>query len=149
MKSKENFRKAVFVVVYSKLGNKIKYLLLKRKKHWKGWEFTKGGIESGEKFLNAVKREVFEETGRKAKKIRKFKIHGKYYYKKKIPDRNGIIGQEYSLYSAEIKKEKIKIDKKEHSNYKWLNFSEAEKKLTYRNQKRCLKIVNNWLKNTK
>jgi len=50
---KETYRKAVFVVVYreTKTGKDRKYLILKRKLHWKGWEFPKGGLEKGEKIL--------------------------------------------------------------------------------------------------
>ena len=39
------YRKIVFIVTYAKLKDKIYYLILKRKLHWKGWEFVKGGID--------------------------------------------------------------------------------------------------------
>jgi len=139
-------RKAVFVVIYSK-NKKIKYLIFKRKLHWKGWEFTKGGLEKGEKELNAVKREVFEESGLHPVKIKRFDISGKYNYETDLKDREGITGQTYNLYSAKIEKAKIKIDKREHSRYKWMGFKKAMKKLTWPNQKECLRIVNDWLKN--
>ena len=61
----DKYRKAVFIVAYSKINNKIEYLLLKRKLHWKGWEFPKGGAEEKENNLDAVKRELKEETGLK------------------------------------------------------------------------------------
>jgi len=47
--AKGKYRKAVFVLLYSKTKKWIEYLLLKRKLHWKGWEFPKGKIEPGEK----------------------------------------------------------------------------------------------------
>jgi|TARA_Y100000031_G_C7939230_1_gene256289 8-oxo-dGTP pyrophosphatase MutT (NUDIX family) len=145
----QKFRKIVFVVTYSKTNDGIKYLLLRRKFHWKGWEFIKGGIEKGEPKKVAVKREVLEEAGKKTLKIKKFQVFGKYKYKKELADRKGFVGQSFSLYSAEIKFGRIKIDVKEHSRYEWLNFNEAVKKLTFQNQKKCLKIVNDWLKNEK
>ena len=168
MKSKrEKYRKAVFIVVYRKenirkskisgatkfkkkknfVGNKIKYLILKRKLHWRGWEFPKGGKKILEGDEKAVRREIFEETGEIPFNIKKFNIIGRYKYSKKLADRKDFAGQTYRLYSAEIKNEKIKIDRVEHSSCKWVNFKEATRKLTYNNQRKCLKIVNSYLLN--
>ena len=69
----KKYRKGIFVVVYSKTKNKIEYLILKRKLHWKGWEFPKGGKRIYETLQMAVKREVKEETGLKPLKIKSFK----------------------------------------------------------------------------
>ena len=141
----EKYRKTVFIVTYAKSENKIFYLVLKRKLHWNGWEFPKGGLEEKENPYNAVKRELKEETGAKAIRIKKFNVHGKYKYKNPLPDRTGIVGQSYSLYSAEIKKQKIVVDSNEHTGYKWLPFWKAAKQLTFRDQKVCLKKVNDWI----
>lgn len=140
-------RKAVFVVVYSKIKNQIYYLILKRKLHWKGWEFPKGGVRKGEKILDAVKREIKEETGLKALKIKRFDVSGRYKYEKELKEREGVTGQTYSLYAGKINKRKIKLDELEHSKYKWASFRTAMKKLTWSNQKKSLKIVDDWLKN--
>lgn len=141
----EKYRKAVFIVVYSVLKGKPKYLLLKRKLHWTGWEFPKGGVEKFELKKMAVKREVFEETGLVPIKIKKHNFSGKYKYPKILEDRPGVVGQTFFLYSVEVEKGKVKIDKKEHSSHKWLSYIEAKKRLTYDNQKEALKIVDNWL----
>ena len=143
------YRKAVFIVGYSKNNKKgeVEYILLKRKLHWKGWEFPKGKIESGEDKIQTAKRELKEETGHKALKIKKFNFSGKYLYKNPLKDRPGLVGQTFSLFAAEVKKGKVKIDKREHSGHKWLSFLEAEKKLKWPNQKKSLRIVNDWLKN--
>ena len=135
------YRKGVFVVVYRKTDKGIAYLLLKRKLHWKGWEFCKGGCGSSEDLKKCVAREVKEETGQKAVNIKKYKKSGKYRYDKKLPDREGFIGQTYSLFSAEIKKEKIKFSKKEHSRYKWVDTKKSINLLKWPNQRSCLKIV--------
>ncbi len=140
---KGKYRHAVFVVVYSKTEKGIEYLLLKRKHHWTGWEFVKGKIEKFETKRMTARRETKEETGLKILKIKKLNIHGSYKYKKGLKDRPGVIGQTYHLFFVEVRKGKVKIDRKEHSGYKWLAFNEAVKKLTWNNQKRCLKIVNN------
>lgn len=143
---KGEYRKAVFGVAYSKDKNgKIEYILLKRKKHWKGWEFPKGKIEKSETKVNAARREVHEETGLKVLKIKKFYEKGSYLYSKKLSDRPGFVGQTYHLFAVEVKKGKVKLDSIEHNEYKWVSFKEAQKKLKWKNQKHCLKIVNNWL----
>ncbi|GIU68613.1 MAG: diadenosine 5'5'''-P1,P4-tetraphosphate pyrophosphohydrolase [Candidatus Pacearchaeota archaeon] len=147
MKTRLNkkYRKAVFIVVYSLTKKEPVYLLLKRKLHWKGWEFPKGAIEKNESSIEAVRRELFEETGLYPLKIKKFNYKGRYKYKKILKDRPNFIGQTFSLFAAEVKIKKIKIDKKEHSGFKWLSFSNAYKTLTWPNQKKSLKIVNSWL----
>ena len=94
---------------------------------------------------DAVKRELKEETGQFPLNIQKYNFSGKYKYDKKVLGRK-FIGQIFSLYSAEVKNTEVILDKREHSNYLWAPYSEAHKKLTYRNQKKSLEIVNEFLK---
>jgi bis(5'-nucleosidyl)-tetraphosphatase len=144
----DEYRKSVFIVVYTKENNKIKYLVLKRKLHWKGWEFPKEGIEKNEREEDAVKRGVREETGLNIKgQIKKLDMQGKYNYKKRYTDRPNFIGQSFSLYAAEVNLGKVKLDMHEHSTYDWLEFNEAMKRLTWKNQQRCLETVNSSLDN--
>lgn len=148
---KGKYRKAVFSLVYSIVDGKPEYIILKRKKHWKGWEFPKGKIEKGENKIQTVRRETKEETGLKAVKIKRFHISGLYRYKKFLKDRPGVVGQTYTLYSTLVKKGngKIKVDSIEHYYGKWVGFSEAYNILTWVDQKRCLKIVDKWLNKRK
>ncbi len=143
---KTPYRKALFIVAYRIINNNIKYLILKRKLHWKGWEFPKGGVELFETKKMAVKREVMEETGLKINKIVNHKIYGKYDYKKILPDRP-YKGQSYQLYSVELSNGIVRVDHREHSSYLWLPYEKALKRLTWNNQKECLKAVNNSLVN--
>ncbi len=145
-KEKPKIRQAVFIITYTEEKDKILYLILKRKKHWKGYEFPKGGVDSGETAIQTAKREVFEETGQKPIKVKKYPIKGVYRYPQEFPDRPGVLGQNYTLFSAEIKKSKIKIDKREHLGYEWMDFNQAIKKLTFDNQKKCLRYVNKRLR---
>jgi len=142
----KKYRKAVFIVTYRKEKNKVYYLVLKRKLHWKGWEFPKGGVESGESLPNAAKREAKEESGQPPIKIKSYSISGKYKYDRELKDRPGYFGQTFNLFSAEIKNPKVIFDKKEHSSYKWLEFDKAWSILNWPNQKNCLNIVNKDLK---
>jgi len=148
--NKKKYRKAIFAPTYSKSDDgKIEYIILKRKKHWHGWEFCKGKIEKGETKLQAVKRETIEETGLKPMHIKRFNVKGLFRYKKRLKDRPEIIGQTYTLYSVKVKKplnNKIKVDTKEHYLGKWVTFEKAVKILSWQDQKRCLKIVDKWLK---
>lgn len=48
-------------VVYKKVGNKVKILLIKDKNG--NWSFPKGLIEKNEDFKETAKREIEEETG--------------------------------------------------------------------------------------
>ena len=140
------FRRAVFIVVYSRHNGRIKYLLLKRKIHWKGWEFAKGGVKFLETQRRTVRRELKEETGLKPLKIKKFNFSGKYKYDKKYPGRKGITGQSFTLYAVETRMKDAKVDNIEHSDYIWLDFEKAMEKLRWENQKKSLKIVNLWIK---
>ncbi len=142
---KQKYRKSVFIVAYSLEGKEPIYIIQKRKLHWIGWEFPKGGIKKFETKRQTVKREIKEETNLKPIKIVNHKIKGKYKYPKIFSDRSGIIGQSYHLFSVEVKKGKIKFDRREHFSSKWATYKEAQKLLTHKNQKDCLKIVNNYL----
>lgn len=139
---KKTFRPAVFVpIYYLDKDKKPIYLLLKRKLHWKGWEFPKGKIEEGEDKAKTARREAFEESGLKIIKLKRYKASGKYLYHKALKDRPQYKGQSYSLFAGEVKKGPVKLEKIEHSDHIWLGFEEAVKKLTWPNQKRCLRIV--------
>lgn len=140
----KNFRKGVFCVVYSL--RPLRYLLLHRKLHWKGWEFTKGGKRAMEKLESTVKREVMEETGLNPAEIKKFPISGSFVYDKNASSDWKARGFKYDLFACEVKKGKARLDKKEHDNYKWCTYSQAIRLLKWPNQKRCLKIVNSALK---
>jgi len=142
----EKYRQGIFIVTYCLNSDRIKYLILKRKLHWSGWEFPKGGKKPSESYEKGVRREIFEETGRKPLKIINLKVNGKYKYPKKLKDRPGVVGQTYKLYAVKIKKGRILFDGKEHKNYEWVDFKKAMKKLTWENQRKCLKVVDNFLK---
>ena len=138
------YRKGVFIVIYRKEKGEIYYLLLKRKLHWKGWEFPKGGVESKEVMKKAIAREIKEETGQVALRVRSHRHKGKYKYGKEIVGRNEQ-GQTFSLYSAEVLGKEVKVDKREHSGYSWKEFGKAVKLLTWPNQRKSLRIVDKFL----
>lgn len=145
MVSRKKFRKGIFMVAYSLESGKPEYIIQKRKLHWKGWEFPKAGLEKKESKKEAARREIKEETGLEIIRVTSHKYKGKFLYPEELPDRPGMVGQTYYLYSVEVKKGKIKIDKKEHTSARWVDYKTAMKMLTHQNQKDSLKIVNDWL----
>ncbi len=147
LKQNLTYRPAVFIVVYyiHERTKKPVYLLLKRKLHWIGWEFPKGKIEQGEKKEKTARRESLEESGLRIFNLKRYGISGKYLYSKHLKDRPNYKGQTYTLFSGQVKKGPIKLEKREHSSHLWLPFSKALKKLTWPNQKKCLKIANKFL----
>ena len=148
---KQKYRKAVFILAYAKTKKGVEYLLLKRKLHWNGWEFPKGGVKFLETKKQAARRELIEETGLKPLRgeVKKFNFSGKYEYEKVLSDRPKFKGQTFSLYAAEIKKGRVKLDKKEHNGHVWTDFKKAIKMLKWSDQKKSLKIVNSWLNSPK
>ncbi|MDP1729329.1 MAG: NUDIX domain-containing protein [archaeon] len=142
----KGYRRAVFIAVYKIEHKKILYLIMKRKLHWSGWEFPKGGIEIGESPEVSVRRECYEETGLRPLKVTKFDYSGKYKYPGGIPDRLGIVGQTYVLFSAEVTNDReVKLDSREHEKYLWLPINRALEKLTHEDQKKALRIVDEFL----
>lgn len=142
---KRKYRKSVFILIYSLNEGKISYLVLKRKLHWRGWEFPKAGVEKRESNIKAVIREINEETGLNPLKIKRHRKKGYWNYESSLKDRPGLIGQSWRLYSVLVNQTKVKIDKKEHSDFKWVDYKEAIRLLTHENQRECLVYFHNWL----
>ena len=132
-------------VIFRKEKGVIKYLLLnyaaigKVEKTY--WGFSKGTIEKGEKEIDAIIREIKEETGiEELRFIKGFKEREKYFFRHK---RKTIFKTVYYLL-AETKTKEIKISF-EHLGYEWLPYGEAIKRLTFRNAKEILKKANDFL----
>lgn len=131
------------------------YLLLKYMPSEEGrrgqWGFAKGHIEEGESEEETAKREIFEETGIDDLQITPgFKESEKYFFKRVY----GLEGEArknapwifkmVTFFLAETKIKDIKISH-EHSDFLWLPFEEALKKITHKNSKELLKLANDFL----
>ena len=53
----------VAAIVFKRTASGVKFLLLYRVLHWRGWEFAKGHADPGESMQEALLRELREETG--------------------------------------------------------------------------------------
>ena len=140
-------RKGVAAVVFKRNGGKTKFLLLKRKKNWKGWEWLKGGCKKGENEDSCLKRELKEETGVSKFKAKKTKYFHKFSYPKLlVKDGRRYGGAKHRLFLVEILSDKIKFDDKEHSGFKWVNKKKALKLITWRDQKNLFAKVSKLIK---
>ncbi|OGI27020.1 MAG: hypothetical protein A2359_04235 [Candidatus Moranbacteria bacterium RIFOXYB1_FULL_43_19] len=117
------------------------------------WGFPQGHIEKGETWQDALKREVWEETGIKIVKIiPNFYSWVKYFYravggeaKKRKKKKIGLnVFKIATFYPAETKTEKIKLSH-EHIDYKWLEYKNAHELLTYKQTKKVLEKANRYL----
>lgn len=123
-------RKAAGAVIFHRWpgSKKVEYLLLKHSESY--WNFAKGGIEKGEKEIEAARRETLEETGLyNIKIIPGFKIVEKYFYRApKNYSQKEFAGKTVlkivSFYLAQSKTKKVKISH-EHLGFEWLNLKDA------------------------
>ncbi|MEK7542285.1 MAG: bis(5'-nucleosyl)-tetraphosphatase [Patescibacteria group bacterium] len=121
------------------------YLLLhypssaKAKKEY--WDLPKGHIEKGEEEQDTVRREIKEETGLKDIELFDgFREEIRYWFQ--------FGGQKISktvvFYLAKTRQENVVISS-EHLGFQWLEFAEAQQKLTYKNAKQILKKAHHLL----
>lgn len=130
----------VQAVVVDKESNKI--LLLRRydfyykKKPF--WRLVKGGVEKGENKIQALEREIKEETGLKNIKISR-KVHNYFYF----DPRN--IKMNVHCYKVLVdRNEKMTLDKNEGIvGFKWVTPKLAVRLLKYKEEKDVVKKLIN------
>ena len=130
-------------VIYRKDGDKTYYLLLRypalshrAKKDY--CDFPKGHLEAGESDVEAMRREVAEETGISDLEIVKdFRETIKYFFVVKKTKIFKIV----SFYLAETSTVEVKISA-EHTGFDWLEFVPARKALSFSNSKKILTKAN-------
>lgn len=107
----------------------------------KYWEFPKGKVERGEKELDTLKREVYEETG-----IRRFRLNPAFresiYYSFRV--NNAIINKVVIYYLFKTGAQIHVSD--EHMDYKWVTLDEVDTYLKHVNQKNLVKRVRAFMK---
>lgn len=121
------------------------------------WEFAKGHIEKNESEIDALRREVAEETGlADIKIIPGFKKYIKYFFrpyqdnlvKKGKKEKTKWIFKLVVFFIAETKTKNIKLSP-EHIGFLWLPIDEAIKKTTFKNSKELLKKADEFIKMNK
>lgn len=131
----------VQVVIYRKLANKVEFLLLKRIKAEGGfWQNVTGHIEDGETALDALKRELHEETGiTKWLDISNQIFEYSWEYK-------GTRGKDVAFAINVAHDQKIKLNSAEHEQYFWLSSKDAVGKLKWPGNKKALQIASQYIK---
>ena len=132
-------RSAGAVTFYKGRGN-IEFLLLH---YGKGhWGFPKGHIEANETEMQAMLRELEEETGIKdAKIVPNFKESITYFFME-----NGKkIRKQVVFFLVESKTKDVKLSF-EHTGYAWAPYEKAIETLTFKNARGILKKAHSFLK---
>ena len=107
------------------------------------WDFVKGNIEEGEEEEETVKRELFEETGINNLEIHQgFNEKAEYNYYKK----NNKVHKIVSYYLGETNQKQVKLSF-EHLEYKWSNYEDLMKLITFGNSREILKKGNERINN--
>jgi dATP pyrophosphohydrolase len=129
-------------ILFRKIGTEIQYLLLKRTPEKEDfWQPVTGGLEEGETRVEALRREVWEETGiSNAANI----IENVDYFE--YSDAHFIEGYDFiKEYVFGVKvdpNERVTIDGKEHSKFRWCSFQEALELLKWDENKKALSRLN-------
>jgi len=99
-----------------------------------------GGLEEGETRVEALERELLEETG--IKNLVRI-IEDVYYFE--LPT---ILHEKEYVYGVEVlPTEEIEIDNREHSEYRWCSLQEALKLLKWKENKEALEKLHEILSN--
>lgn len=121
----------------------LQYLLLHKKLKWKGWEFVKGEVRDKESLIDAVKREILQETGLHTKITGFEPFNYSYSYIKGL----NFVDSEVACFVAEAKSDDVGLSE-EHSHHKWADYDNAIKLIDFEGPKNLLKTVNARLNNT-
>ena len=104
------------------------------------WGFAKGHVENNETEIETAIREVKEETGLKIRLLDGFKEVIKY-----VPDETTL--KKVVIFAGIAENEEVRIDKYEIEDYKWCNYDEAMKLITYKLQRDILEKTMKFIKN--
>ena len=131
-------------VVFRRQKNGNEFLVLKRVPEDGGfWQAVTGTIEKGEQAIDAIKRELAEETGI-SETIHISDVLEEYSWD--LP-KDKIQGKDL-IFAVEVSRNiKIKIDQNEHSEFRWLPLEEAVNLLKYEGNKKSMMLVSKYAEN--
>lgn len=130
----------IVTVVFKKANDQPVFLLLHRCLHWKGWELLKGQLEPDESLEEAVKREIFEETGLQQIRILKKINHSMKFFDKIRQKESEVFG--FLVESLEEKPVSLEHNPiKEHDSFEWADSDTALKKLRFENMRELFAVA--------
>ena len=132
--------KQVLIIPYRNVDDKIEYCIFKRK-DMNVWQWIAGGAEDFDKnILESAKREFWEETKIKDVLIQQLELTCKIPVVNIVKDfiwgEDVFYSEEYA-FSVNITNKQIKLSN-EHTEYKWVDYSEAKNLLKYDSNKSAL-----------
>lgn len=105
------------------------------------WDFPKGGVEDGETEEQTARREIREETGVIVDRfVPNFRKKIEYHYRRA----DGLSHKQVIFFLAEARSEKVQISY-EHSDYAWLLFGQALRRLSFENARTILREADEYL----
>jgi bis(5'-nucleosidyl)-tetraphosphatase len=130
------------IIVFRRAGDECLFLLiLSRLTKRPLWEFPKGGVDEGETVLQAAMRELFEETGIRDTEVTlipEFQRTEDYRFTSGRSDSRSLIHKQVTYFLGETAKADITLSAKESSEFAWLNFADAAKRLRYKERRKLL-----------
>jgi tRNA nucleotidyltransferase (CCA-adding enzyme) len=130
--------KACGVIVFR--GFPREYLLVEQS-FSKLWNFPKGHVKERESERETALREVFEETGLRIKIIEGFRETISY-------DESKDAHKTVVMFLGETLNTHVKIPKDEISDYAWLKFEDALKKIKFNNSRKLLRKAEEFISNS-
>jgi putative (di)nucleoside polyphosphate hydrolase len=113
------YKKCAVIVVLDQKNNKV--LVCDRKGVTPAaWQFPQGGLDFQESFINAAKRELYEETGLSENDVEFIKNSDVYFYDFPKHVKSSYKGKETMWFLAKKIKEEVEIKVNEEFNsFKW------------------------------
>jgi dihydroneopterin triphosphate diphosphatase len=127
----------VAAYIFRRVPNGAEYLLLKRSSRYMFglWQHVAGSIEEGETALQAIIRELKEETGLTPLALYSADIIESFY------DTKYNVIMMVPIFVAEFDPKLEIVLSEEHSEYKWVSAAEAREHFTFPQQKSSLELV--------
>lgn len=128
-------RREVQAVIYNRFGKDTRVLLVKKldnKNYNYRWRLLKGGVESGESDIDAVKREIMEEVGFRDILVEK-KIYSYEF------DSDGTLHQISTFAVKTMSQEPIKVQTEELIDAGWVPKDQAVGLLYWPNEREAVK----------
>jgi tRNA nucleotidyltransferase (CCA-adding enzyme) len=121
----EKYIRSCGIIPFRVKGKSVQFLLVKN--IGGHWEFPKGHMEKGETERQTAKREFCEETGLKIKKILKYSYfeHYTYVWKGKTKQKK------VTYFLGHVYDGKVVVPEDELTDFVWLSYPAALKKLTH------------------